>query len=229
MISGQPYQNRREAGQILSAHLREEIGAPDDTIVLALPRGGVPVGFEVARSLDAPLDVLTVRKLGAPGHEEFAIGAIAARGSLVLDHEAIADLGVSDRELQHLMELEHSELARREHLYRGNRPPLQLTDQLVILIDDGLATGLTMQAAIGAVRKLNPRRIVVAAPVGSAEACDQIEREVGTVICPLQPRPFYSVGLWYRRFEPTTDEEVRECLAAAVINFEVGRRTSGGN
>lgn len=220
MIAGQPYRDRGEAGEILARHVREELGAVADSLVLALPRGGVPVGFEVARVLDAPLDVFVVRKLGAPQQPELAIGAIAAGGFEVLNERLVAQLGVSPLEIAAVADREARELQRREDAYRGNRPSASIHGRLVVLVDDGLATGFTMRAAIAAVRERGPARLVVAAPVGAVDTCAEIAREVGTLICPLQPEPFHAVGLWYRDFAETSDDEVRECLTAAAVNFE---------
>ena len=219
-----PYSNRIEAGIILAEHVRREIGSPDDAVVLALPRGGVPVGFEVARALGAPLDVFVVRKLGVPGHEEFAMGAIATGGFEVLNQRVIAEAGISQKALAQVVQREAIELQRREEFYRAERPRVTATDRLVLLVDDGLATGFSMRAAIAAVRERRPRRMVVAVPVGAADTCADIAQAVGTVVCPLQPEPFRAVGLWYRDFSQTTDEEVRDCLAAAAQNAQVAER-----
>lgn len=220
--AGQAYRDRREAGEILAVHVQEEIGSVEDSVVLALPRGGVPVGFEVALFLGAILDVFVVRKLGVPGYEEVAMGAIAEGGFEVLNDRVIAELGITEKEIAAAAEREGDELRRREELYRGNRPRVSVANRLVILVDDGLATGFTMRAAIAAVRERGPRRLVVAAPVGSPDTCAEMQDEVGTVVCPLQPEPFHAVGLWYRDFAATTDEEVRECLAAAAVNQHTG-------
>jgi putative phosphoribosyl transferase len=216
----QSYRDRREAGEILAAQVQQQIGKPTDGLVLALPRGGVPVGFEVARVLGAELDVFVVRKLGVPGHEEFAMGAIAAGGFEVLNDQAIAELGITEKEIASVAEREATELQRREKLYRGNRPLVSIHGRTTILVDDGLATGFTMRAAIAAVRERGPSQLVVAAPVGAKETCEEIAREVGLLICPLQPEPFHAVGLWYCDFAPTADDEVRDCLAAASVNYE---------
>jgi putative phosphoribosyl transferase len=223
----QAYRDRTEAGEILGEHVRHELGASADAVVLALPRGGVPVGFAVARVLGAVLDVFLVRKLGVPGHEELAMGAIATGGFQVLNERLIAEAGVTENEIAAVTEREAAELLRREAFYRADRPRVTLTDRLVLLVDDGLATGFSMRAAIAAVRERGPRRIVVAVPVGAADTCAEIEREIGTVICPLQPDPFHAVGLWYYDFTQTTDDEVRECLAAAARNTELAHRRDG--
>jgi predicted phosphoribosyltransferase len=219
MRSSQPYLNRREAGEILAAHVIDRIGSTGDGVVLALPRGGVPVGFEVARVLNAELDVFVVRKLGVPGHEEYAMGAIAAGGFEVLNDEAIRELGLTEKQIAAVAEREATELHRREELYRAHRSPANVHRRTAIIVDDGLATGLTMRAAIAAVRERGPERLVVAVPVGAPETCAEIAHEVDLLICPLQPQPFQAVGLWYRDFAPTTDDDVRECLAAGRANY----------
>jgi putative phosphoribosyl transferase len=217
MKAGQPYLDRREAGQILAAHVREQF-RDHDLVVLALPRGGVPVGFEVAHALDAPLDVFLVRKLGVPGQPELAMGAIAAGGFEVLNDSLVADLRISGRQIAEVTRREAEELQRRESLYRANRARVEIAGRVAILVDDGLATGFTMRAAIAAVRRHGARRLVVAVPVGAGDTCAEIAREVDELICPFQPEPFHAVGLWYHDFSQTTDDEVRECLAAAALN-----------
>jgi len=229
MKAGQPYRDRQEAGEILAEHVRQEIGTPHDVIVLSLPRGGVPVGFEVARVLGAPLDVFVVRKLGVPGHEELAMGAIATGGFEVLNEQVIADAGITESEIEQVAEREAAELQRREEFYRADRPRLTVTDRLALLVDDGLATGFSMRAAIAAVRERGPRRIVVAVPVGATDTCAELAREIGTVVCPLQPEPFHAVGLWYRDFTQTSDDEVRECLLASRRNAEALHHADGKN
>lgn len=217
------YRDRRQAGEILGAHVKAQVNAAE-AVVLALPRGGVPVGLEVARSLRAELDVFPVRKLGAPGFEEYAIGAIAAGGFEILNETAIAELGVSEKEIAAVAEREATELRRRERLYRADHPPVAVSERAVVLVDDGLATGFTLRAAIAALRAQQPRQLVVAVPVGAPDTCAEIEREVDLLICPFQPEPFRAVGLWYQDFTPTADEEVCECLRAAAA--EHGRPRS---
>jgi putative phosphoribosyl transferase len=207
------YADRTEAGQALAKRLQHYRGNPD-VIVLALPRGGVPVASEVARALSAPLDVFIVRKLGVPGHEEYAMGAIASGGVRVMNPD-VAGLRISESAIQAVVEREQRELERRERLYRGDRPPVDLAGRIAILIDDGLATGSTMRAAATAVRQHGPSRIVVAVPVAAAETCDEFRREVDEVICAITPEPFRAVGLWYEDFDQTTDDEVHALLAAA--------------
>jgi putative phosphoribosyl transferase len=206
------FADRREAGAALAGDLRMYRGRTD-LVVLALPRGGVPVAYEVARSLNAPLDVLIVRKLGAPGHPEFAIGAIASGGIRVLDRDSIAANAISERALAAVVQRETAEVVRRERVYRDNRPPVAIKGQVVIVVDDGLATGATMHAAVLALRQQRPAGIVVAVPVGSRQACEMLGEVADQVICALTPEPFAAVGLWYEDFSETTDDEVRQLLA----------------
>lgn len=208
------FRDRREAGRFLAEKLAAYANRPD-LIVLALPRGGVPVAYEVARALGAPLDVFVVRKLGVPGHEEYAMGAIATGGVRVLNEELVRTLGMPERVLDAVVAREQQELARRERLYRGQRPPPEVRGRTAILVDDGLATGATMQAAVKALRRLQPARIVVAVPTASPETCEQMRTEADEVICATTPEPFHAVGLWYQDFSQTTDDEVRELLARA--------------
>jgi predicted phosphoribosyltransferase len=208
------YPDRRAAGQILAEQLLDYADR-SDVCVLALPRGGVPVGFEVAGALRVPLDVFIVRKLGVPGHEELAMGAIATGGARVLNEEVIHHLGIPPSAIDAAAHRETQELHRREILYRDDRPPLNLENRTVILVDDGLATGSTMRAAVAAVRHLQASRIVVAVPVAAPDTVAHLESEVDELVCPLAPRGFQAVGQWYLRFEQTTDEEVRELLARA--------------
>lgn len=206
-----PYRNRREAGVILAGLVR---GLPPlDSVVLGLPRGGVPVAFEVARALDAPLDVFVVRKLGVPGHEELAMGAIASGGTRVLNDDVVDSLRISPEAIDAAVRRETIELRRREVLYRDGRPPVDVRGKRAILVDDGLATGATMRAAVAALRALGPAEIVVAVPVAAVESCDDFRRDGETCICAETPEPFYGVGLWYRDFEPTSDEEVRALVS----------------
>jgi erythromycin esterase-like protein/adenine/guanine phosphoribosyltransferase-like PRPP-binding protein len=208
----QPFRDRREAGRQLAAKLGAYANKPD-VIVLALPRGGVPVAYEVARALGAPLDVFVVRKLGIPGYEELAMGAVATGGVRVLNQPLVEQLGMPEYLIDYVTEQEREELKRRERLYRGRLPAPDVRDRTVILIDDGLATGATMQAAIKALRQQNPARIVVAVPVASRETCEEMRALADDVICALTPEPFHAVGLWYEDFAQTTDDEVRELLA----------------
>ena len=184
-----------------------------DVLVLALPRGGVPVGYEVAEALNAPLDVFLVRKLGVPGHEELAMGAIATGGVVVLNRDVVEGLRIPERVIRDVAAEEAQELARRERTYRDGRPPPDVSGRTVILVDDGLATGSTMRAAAEAVCRQGPARVVVAVPVASAQTCEELRAYVDEVVCAATPEPFYAVGLWYEDFTPTSDEEVRYLLA----------------
>jgi putative phosphoribosyl transferase len=209
------FTDRREAGQFLASKLTEYADRPD-VLVLALPRGGVPVAYEVAKALHAPLDVFLVRKLGVPGHEELAMGAIASGGVLVLNEEVVRGLRITEDVLESVIAAEQKELERRERMYRGDRPPPDVRGRTVILVDDGLATGSSMRAAVAALRQQGPARIVVAVPIGASETCAGFEREADDVICAVTPQPFHAVGLWYRDFSQTTDEEVHELLERAA-------------
>jgi predicted phosphoribosyltransferase len=185
-------------------------------LVLALPRGGVPVGYEVARALGAPLDVFLVRKLGVPGHEELAMGAVATGGLHVLNESVVRNLAIPDYVIDAVAAEELEELARRERAYRGTRFPPEVRGRTVILVDDGLATGSTMHAAIRALKQQEPARIVVAVPTAAPETCEEMKSEADEVVCALTPEPFYAVGLWYEDFSQTSDDEVRELLARAA-------------
>jgi predicted phosphoribosyltransferase len=209
------FRDRHDAGTQLAAKLLRYAGQPD-TLVLGLPRGGVPVAYEVARALHAPLDVLMVRKLGVPGQEELAMGAIATGGALVLDEALVRNLGISPIQIAAIIEAEEQELARREQLYRDARPFPEVRDRTIVLIDDGMATGSTMYAAIQAIRQLGPRRLVVAVPTAALDTCDTLRPEVDDLVCLITPKLFYAVGLWYADFTPTTDDEVRQLLDGAV-------------
>jgi putative phosphoribosyl transferase len=206
------YRNRTEAGRRLAEKLRKYVGR-SDVLVLALPRGGVPVGYEVARALDAPLDVFIVRKLGLPSHPELAIGAIASGGIRVIDREAMSQFGVTDEDLAAVAIAEERELERRERQYRDGLSTPDVTGKTVILVDDGLATGATMAAAAIALRAQRPARLVAAVPVAAPETCDAFRDIVDDVVCAATPEPFYAVGDWYEDFSATSDEEVQELLA----------------
>jgi erythromycin esterase-like protein/predicted phosphoribosyltransferase len=206
------FRDRPEAGRLLAAKLTTYVNRPD-VIVLGLPRGGVPVAYEVARALGAPLDVFIVRKLGVPGYEELAMGAVATGGVRVLNDQLINRLSIPNHLIDAVAARERQELARRERLYRGGRPPPDVRGRTVILVDDGLATGATMHAAIAALRQLWPARIVVAVPTASPQICEEMKAEVDDVICAITPEPFQAVGRWYQDFSQTTDEEVHELLA----------------
>lgn len=206
------FANRISAGRLLAKKL-ETYANRSDVIVLALPRGGVPVAYEVARALNAPLDVFLVRKLGVPGYEELAMGAIASGNVRVLNEDVVTNLGISDEWIDQVATLEERELARRERLYRGTSKPLSVSDCTVIVVDDGLATGSTMRAAVKALKHLGPSRIIVAAPVAARETCQSFKTDVdATCVCVMSPEPFRGVGLWYRDFSQTTDEEVCHLL-----------------
>jgi predicted phosphoribosyltransferase len=208
------FHDRIDAGRKLAARLKAYADRPD-VIVLALPRGGAPVGFEVAQALHAPLDVFLVRKLGLPEQPELAMGAIATGGVRVINDEVVRRLRIPPELLDEVAEEEIQELKRRERRYRGNRPPPDVRGKIVILVDDGLATGSTMRAAVAALRQQKPARIVVGVPVGAAETCEELEREAVEVVCVHMPDPFYAVGLWYGDFAQTTDDEVRHLLETA--------------
>ena len=210
-----PFRDRAEAGRILAEKLVVYAGRPD-VLVLALPRGGVPVAFEVARALDVPLDVFVVRKLGVPGHEELAMGAIASGGVRVLNEDVI-QVCPPLRVIEAVTARELEELGRRERSYRGDRPALQVRGRTVILVDDGLATGSTMRAAIKALRRLGPDRIVVAVPTAAPSTCAELGLEADECICCITPDPFYAVGVWYEDFSQTTDREVRDLLKRATV------------
>ena len=209
--------NRSDAGRQLAAELLPRYGGRSDVLVLGLPRGGVPVAFEMAVALDAPLDVFVVRKLGLPGHEEFGIGAIASGGVRVVDDSVLRAYGVDSRTLEEITEREQRELERRERRYRDDRPFPAIQDRVVILVDDGLATGSTMRAAVAALRAEGPREIVVAVPVGAPETCSAMARLADDVVCLMTPEPFYAVGLWYENFDQTDDAEVHDLLERAAM------------
>jgi predicted phosphoribosyltransferase len=213
-MNGTKYRDRFDAGRALAKALRHYANHAD-VIVLALPRGGVPVAYEVARELGAPLDIFLVRKLGVPGHEEYAMGAIAEGGAIVLNRDVIQQLGIPPRAVESVIQHERAELERRARLYRQGRPPPQVRDRVVILVDDGLATGSTMRAAVQALRSLRPARIVVAVPVAPTETCETLRDVADEVLCLRTPEPFHAVGVWYVDFVQTLDTEVRELLEQA--------------
>jgi predicted phosphoribosyltransferase len=215
------FKDRRDAGKQLAQELTAYAGRPD-VIVLALPRGGVPVAYEVARALNAPLDIFIVRKLGLPGHEELAIGAIASGGVRVLNEDIVRALNIPEAVIESIARRELQELERRERTYRGNRPPPEVRGRTVILVDDGLATGASMRAAVAALRAQNPARIVVAVPTAAPETCEAFESEVDEIVCAMTPEPFYGVGRWYEDFSQTTDEEVRALLEEAARQLQHG-------
>ena len=216
------FSDRREAGVALAAALQTYAGR-NDVVVLALPRGGVPVAYEVASALRLPLDVFSVRKLGVPGHPELAMGAIASGGVQVLNEEVLAWYHPSADTLEAVAQVEMRELARREQLYREGRPLVLVEGRTVILVDDGLATGSTMRAAVQAVRQLHARQVVVACPVGAPDTCRAMRREADDVVCLLTPDHFSAVGAWYLDFSETTDDEVRWLLSVAGQAGQAGR------
>jgi putative phosphoribosyl transferase len=216
-----PFRDRAEAGRLLAETLREYANR-DDVVVLALPRGGVPVGFEVAKALKAPLDVFVVRKLGVPEHEELAMGAIASGGVRVLNRELIRALGIPDEVVEQITREEQRELERREREYRNGRELIDVRGRTVILVDDGLATGSSMRVAVLALKQKEPAQIVVAVPVAPRNSCVEMESVADRVVCAVTPEPFWGVGQWYTDFSQTSDDEVRELLRRAA-NFPAHR------
>lgn len=208
------YRDRHEAGRILAERLRH-LSHALSPIVLALPRGGVPVAFEVARYLGTDLDVVVARKLGAPGREELAIGAVTADGTRVLNQEIADALGVSEAYLSRITERQRAEAQRRERVFREGRRPIPVAGRTVIVVDDGLATGATMRAVVQSMRRSNVHKLAIAVPVGAESTCSTLEREVDEMVCLRRPEPFYAVGLHYRAFDQTTDEEVVQLLRSA--------------
>ncbi|MDR3620707.1 MAG: phosphoribosyltransferase [Paludisphaera borealis] len=210
-----PFADRYEAGRVLAEKL-SNYAERSDVVVLGLPRGGVPVAFEIARALGAPLDVFLVRKLGVPGHQELAMGAIASGGAVVLNDEAIEALGITPEEIDEAIERECRELERRERIYRRDRAAVDVADKIVIVADDGLATGSTMRAAVAALRTQKPAAIVVAAPTAALETCEAMGAVADECVCAITPTPFRAVGLWYENFEQTTDDEACALLKRAA-------------
>ena len=215
------FEERMAAGQLLAEELSEYANR-EDVVVLALPRGGVPVGFEVARALNAPLDVFVVRKLGVPGREELAMGAIASGGVRVVNQDVVQELGIPEAVIDGVAAREEEEVERREREYRNGRGALDVGGRVVILVDDGLATGSSMRVAVAAIRKRQPAQIIVAVPVGSRDTCAELQWVADKVVCAATPEPFWGVGQWYRDFSQTSDEEVRNLLSRAA------RFTKGG-
>jgi len=222
-----PFRDRREAGRLLAQELEGYAGR-DDVIVLALPRGGVPVAYEVARVLGAPLDVFLVRKLGVPGQEELALGAIASGGVRMLNEDVVLGLRIPPEVIDRVEAAERDELKRREREYRDDLPAPDVRGRTVILIDDGLATGASMRAAVAALRQARPARIVVAVPVAAASTCEEFQDEVDEVVCARTPEPFLAVGLWYEDFSQTTDDEVRDLLQRAAHDDGAARAATRG-
>jgi putative phosphoribosyl transferase len=219
------FADRLDAGRFLARHLLRFENRPD-VLVLGLPRGGVPVAFEVALALDAPLEVFVVRKLGVPGREELAFGAIASGGARVVNPETVRLRGLTEDTIERVARAEERELARRERLYRGTRPPPRVAGRTAMLVDDGLATGASMRVAVAALRSESPARVVVAVPIAPTSTCEELAREVDEIVCAATPEPFLSVGAWYEDFSQTSDDEVRELLERAARRH--GGLRSGG-
>ena len=215
---GPRFRNRAEAGQLL-ARVLDEYAGRNDLVILALPRGGVPIGYEIARQLRVPLDVFLVRKLGVPWHPELAMGALASGGVQVLNDEVVRMYGIPPHVIKAVAAQEQEELDRRAREYRGDRAFPSLEGRTVILVDDGLATGSTMRAAVAAVRQQKPARIIVAVPVAAVQTCDEFRHEVDDIVCLRMPEMFSAVGAWYDDFSQTSDEEVRALLAAAATSI----------
>jgi putative phosphoribosyl transferase len=212
------FKNRQEAGRRLASRLGKYANR-EDVIVLGVPRGGVPIAFEVATTLNLPLDIFVLRKLGVPGHEELAFGAIGSGGVRVLNASVVEQLGISDLDIALVTRAEREELERRERLYRGNRPPLDVHGRTVILVDDGIATGSSLRAAIHALRQMKPAAVVIATPVAPQETCNRLRQEVDELVCVEMPEPFYGVGQFYHDFSQVSDEEVNE-----LLDSDVGQR-----
>jgi len=213
-----PFYDRVEAGQVLASEL-QHYADWSEVVVLALPRGGVAIGEEVAKALHAPLDIFVVRKLGVPGHEELAMGAIASGGVRIINPSVVRSLEIPDRTIDAVAAREQRELERRERYYRDGRHALEVRGRIVLVVDDGLATGATMKAAVAAIRKMHPSRIVVAVPVAAPETCAELDEEVDEVVCSRTPDPFMAVGIWYRHFPQLTDEEVRDLLQSSAEEY----------
>jgi putative phosphoribosyl transferase len=216
------FRDRAEAGRLLAAKLAHYANR-DDVLVLALPRGGVPVAFEIARSIHAPLDVFLVRKIAAPGQEELAMGAVATGNVRILQRDVIQALGISEAMIERATASALEELARRERVYRGSRPSPEVRGRIVILVDDGLATGSTMHAAVAALKQQQPARIVIAVPVAPPETCEEFRTEVDEVVCIATPEPFHAVGQWFANFAQLSDDEVRDYLERAGEEFAARR------
>lgn len=210
------FRDRTHAGKELATQLTAYANRPD-AIVLGLPRGGVPVAYEVAKALNLPLDICLVRKLGVPGHQELAMGAIASGGVRVLNYQVLSQLAISEKALEHVAARELRELQRRDRAYRGDRSQPEVCDRTVILVDDGIATGATMRAAIAVLQKQQPKELVVAVPVAPLAGCQALATEVDRVICLSNPEPFYAIGLWYKNFAQTTDNQVHNLLAKQLV------------
>lgn len=212
----QKFRNRTEAGKLLAAQLTEYAHCPD-ILVLGLPRGGVPVAYEVAKELNAPLDICLVRKLGVPGHKELAMGAIAIGGVRVMNENIVDSLQISQATIDQVVAIEMRELDRRSHAYRGDLPPLEVKNRTIILVDDGIATGATIRAAIATLKKQQPQKLVVAVPVAAVSTCEELRAEVDQVISVITPADLYAIGIWYEDFQQTTDAEVCELLTTQKL------------
>ena len=210
------FYNRSEAGRLLAQKLKPIYANRSEVIVLGLPRGGIPVAYEIAQVLNAPLDICLVRKLGVPGHQELAMGAISTGTIVIINEDIVSSLGISKQEIEQVATQEWQELKRRDRVYRGDRPVPNLNHRIVILVDDGIATGSTLKAALTTIRQQQPKRIVIAVPVASPDICQELKDEVDEVVCLLTPEWLYSISLWYDDFSPTTDEEVCRLLALAA-------------
>lgn len=221
-MSREVFGDRRAAGRVLAGSLSNYAGR-SDVLVLALPRGGVPVAYEAAHALGAPLDVFLVRKLGVPGHEELAFGALASGGVRLLNRDVVEALRIPTQVVEAVTKMEAAELERREREYRDDRPAPQVRDRTVILIDDGLATGASMRAAVAALKRMAPARVVVAVPVAAGQTVDEMSHEVDEIVCVRTPEPFQAVGLWYADFSQTSDAEVSELLRLAEQEQEAAR------
>lgn len=221
------FRNRTEAGQLLASQLTAYANAKD-VLVLGLPRGGVPVAYEVAKALHLPLDICLVRKLGLPSNKELAMGAIGMGDVMVLNDDLVSWLGISREKIDRVAVQEKEELERRDHLYRGSRPFPDVRGRIIILIDDGIATGATLRAAIATMRKQQPQSIVVAVPVAPLSACDEFRAEADKIVCLMTPEPFHSISLWYEDFSQTTDEEVRKLLEEQSL-LRLPRLKTGGS
>jgi putative phosphoribosyl transferase len=210
------YKDRKEAGRVLASKLRTYAGN-ENLLILGLPRGGIPVAYEVAKALNAPLDVFVIRKLGAPFQPELAMGAIAGGGIIVLNEEVVRGYGVTDEEINEAVTRETIELERREKLYRGENESQPIEGKIVILVDDGLATGASMRAAVKAAKKYNPEKVIVAVPVGARDTCQTLSKEADEIICAYMPEQFWAVGSWYEDFTQTEDREVRDLLEKSLL------------
>ncbi len=214
------FRNRIQAGRFLAQQLKPTYANRSDVLVLGLPRGGVPVAYEIAKVLDAPLDICIVRKLGVPGHKELAMGAIATGEVMILNEGLVGSLGISQRDIKQVIAREQQELERRDRLYRGSRPAPDLRERTIIVVDDGIATGSTLKAALSTIKQQQPKRIVVAVPVAPPDVCNELNQEVDEVVCLLTPQWLHSIGLWYEDFSPTTDEQVRNLLAQNISQLD---------